>query len=55
MPLPTPKRGEKRQDFIKRCMANDVMKREFKSNDQRIVVCHGIWSEKKGGRSRKRR
>jgi len=55
MPLPTPKRGEKRQDFIKRCMDNSVMKREFKDKDQRLAVCHSVWSDKKGDRSRKGR
>lgn len=46
MPLPVPKKGESRQDFIGRCMANPVMNREFKDKDQRAAVCYSQWRRK---------
>jgi len=40
MPLPIPKKRETEEEFIKRCMADEVMKREFKKNKQRLAVCY---------------
>lgn len=45
MPLPKPKKGEEKDDFIKRCMGNDIMKREFKDKEQRVAVCYNRWRE----------
>jgi len=39
MPLPKRRDGEPRAVFVRRCMEDDVMKREFPDNDQRIAVC----------------
>ena len=46
MPLPKPKKDEKQDDFIKRCMSNDTMKEEFPDNDQRLAVCFQKWKDK---------
>ena len=46
MPLPTPKKDEGQDDFIKRCMSNDTMKEEFPDNDQRLAVCFQKWKDK---------
>lgn len=46
MPLPKPKKDEKKDDFIERCMSNDTMKKEFPDNDQRLAVCFKQWKEK---------
>lgn len=46
MPLPKPKKDEKQDDFIERCMSNDTMKKEFPDNDQRLAVCFKQWKEK---------
>jgi len=46
MPLPKPKDDEKEDDFIKRCMSNDTMKKEFPDNDQRLAVCFQKWKDK---------
>lgn len=39
MPLPKPNKGENRSDFIRRCMSDPVMKREYKQQKQRLAVC----------------
>lgn len=51
MPLPKPKRGESRRDFVPRCMADPGMVDEYpkkpgqKVPKQRYAVCARIWSE----------
>ncbi len=35
MPLPTKQDGEKRRDFIKRCMSNPTMRKEFSDGERR--------------------
>jgi hypothetical protein len=40
MPLPTRRTGETRGAFVGRCMGSEVMKREYKDQDQRLAVCH---------------
>ena len=45
MPLPRPNKGENKKDFLSRCMGNDVMKKDFKENPQRIAVCYNQWKE----------
>lgn len=47
MPLPEPKKNETKDAFLKRCMANDVMNREYPENDQRYAVCNQQWKDKK--------
>ena len=44
MPLPKPKKNEKEDDFIERCMSE--LKDEFEDNDQRLAVCYDIWKNK---------
>ena len=39
MPLPKPRKGEMKSDFISRCMSNDTMKSEFYDHEQRVAVC----------------
>lgn len=43
MPLPNPRQGESRSDFVSRCMASEVMKREYPNQDQRSAVCYSQW------------
>lgn len=43
MPLPKPNEGESQEDFISRCMSDDMMVQDFPENDQRLAVCHDIW------------
>jgi hypothetical protein len=39
MPIPKPKKNEKRNEFMQRCMADPVMIREYKNTDQRLAIC----------------
>lgn len=43
MPLPKPRSGEPKKDFISRCMNNDVMQRDYPNNEQRVAVCNTQW------------
>ena len=45
MPLPNPKSGEKKSDFISRCMVDLSDKEEFKDNKQRAAVCYSQFEE----------
>jgi len=47
MPLPKPKKGEKEQDFINRCVGDSIMKKEFPDREQRIGVCYSQWRNHK--------
>lgn len=39
MPIPKPRKDEKKEDFISRCMSDEVMKADFSDNKQRYAVC----------------
>ena len=39
MPIPKPKKGEKRQEFISSCMSDESMIEEFPRQKQRAAVC----------------
>ena len=39
MPIPIPKKEEKKSEFMSRCMSNEVMNVEFPNVAQRIAVC----------------
>lgn len=45
MPIPTPKDGESKNDFIGRCVSKLHNMDEFESNDQRVAVCYSKWEE----------
>lgn len=49
MPLPTPKNDEEEQEFISRCMGDDVMNKDYSDQKQRAAVCYSQWREKHGG------
>jgi len=44
MPLPIPRKDEEKNDFISRCMEDDVMREEFKDLNQRLAVCYSQWN-----------
>ena len=44
MPLPTPRSGESRNDFISRCISQT--QGEFNDNAQRAAVCNSQWDKK---------
>lgn len=46
MPIPKPKENEDKKDFLKRCMADSVMRNEFKDQPMRYAVCNTQWDQK---------
>lgn len=45
MPIPKPKKNEKKADFISRCISTLTDKNEFNSQDQRAAICYSQWDE----------
>lgn len=46
MPLPSPKKKEKRSEFVSRCVSELSSKDEFKDSKQRVAVCYDIFKKK---------
>jgi len=46
MPIPKPNKGEKKDDFISRCMGNSVMTKEYGDEKQRYAVCNSAWENR---------
>lgn len=46
MPLPKPRSDENRDDFINRCMGDDVMNEDYPDQDQRMAVCSTQWRKR---------
>lgn len=44
MPIPKPRYNEKEEEFISRCMSDDVMQ-EYPEN-QRSAICYRQWNNK---------
>lgn len=47
MPIPSPNDGEKKGDFISRCMSNDTMVAEYPKKTQRVAICNDKWNKRK--------
>ena len=47
MPLPKSKKDESHDDFMNRCMGDDVMVSEYPDEKQRYAVCESQWDNKK--------
>ena len=46
MPLPKPKAEEAQRDFMIRCNSDDVMKKEYPNEQQRLAVCYVTWRDR---------
>jgi hypothetical protein len=46
MPIPTPRKGEEEQNFVSRCMGNEVMVREY-DQKQRAAICYSQFKKRK--------
>lgn len=46
MPIPKPKKGEKEQEFISRCMGDKIMNKDYPDQEQRAGVCYSQWRTK---------
>jgi len=40
MPLPKPRKKETEQEFVSRCMGDEMMRNDFKDQKQRAAVCY---------------
>lgn len=45
MPIPKPKKGEPKKEFLKRCVSNPVMVAEY-SKDKRVAICNTAFETK---------
>ena len=45
MPLPKPREGQSKNDFISSSIDSEVMKKEFPDRKQRLAVCYELWEE----------
>ena len=46
--MPTPRKGESKEDFIKRYMSSDEAKKDFPDEKQRYAVALSTWKKSKG-------
>jgi hypothetical protein len=44
--MPSPRKGEKRDDFISRCMGDSEAKSDFPKQDQRFAFCNSQWERR---------
>lgn len=44
--MPTPSKGEKKKDFMKRCMEMPEMVSNYPDSKQRYAVCNSKWDQK---------
>lgn len=51
MPIPKPRAGESKKEYVKRCMANDTMANDTMAKeygvDQRFAICVAKWEEER--------
>jgi len=45
--MPTPRKGERRSDFIKRCIPQVIDDGTAKDGSQATAVCHSIFTDSK--------
>ena len=46
MPLPKPSKKETEQEFVSRCMGDDMMNKDFKDQKQRAAVCYSQYRKR---------
>jgi phosphatidylethanolamine-binding protein (PEBP) family uncharacterized protein len=51
MPLPNAKPKEKQQEFMNRCMSDDIMNKDFKDQKQRAAVCYSQYRKRTKNKS----
>lgn len=45
--MPKPRAGQSESQYMRECMADEQMKREFPNPQQRLAVCATYWKESK--------
>lgn len=51
MPLPTKRKKETEQEFMGRCMGDDIMNKDFKDQKQRAAVCYSQYRKRTKNKS----
>lgn len=46
MPLPSPSKKETEQEFVSRCMGDEMMNEDFKDQKQRAAVCYSQYKKR---------
>lgn len=46
MPIPIPQDDEEKDDFIDRCMSNDIMVDEYSDESQRLAICNTLLGDR---------
>jgi HK97 family phage prohead protease len=46
MPIPKPKKNENQDEFISRCMGDDIMVKDYPDEKQRAAICYQQWKDK---------
>jgi hypothetical protein len=46
MALPSPKKSEKEQEFVSRCMGDSIMLDDYKDQKQRAAVCYSQYKRR---------
>ena len=44
--MPQPRKNERKENFISRCMSDNKMVEEFEDRSQRRAVCESYWENK---------
>lgn len=44
--MPYPKEGEKKEDYISRCMKSEEMNKKHPEQKERAAVCFSFWENK---------
>lgn len=44
--MPSPHEGEKKKNYISRCMSSEEAKRDFPDSKQRVAFCNSKWENK---------
>lgn len=47
MPLPKVRKNETEQEFVSRCMSDDIMLSEYKDQKQRAAICYSQFEMRK--------
>jgi HK97 family phage prohead protease len=55
MPIPTPNIDETNEDFIDRCMSDEIMVEDFEDEKQRLAVCNTQLENKKNNNNMEKR
>ena len=55
LPIPKPRYGESRDEYVHRFMRDEAMKREYPDFKQRLAVAYSEWRERHKGRGRKKK